>query len=170
MEPYLLADAWQGSGSRTNGSLRNFCTGVSGEAFKRQPEHVQTNFGFFVSACLFVLFTFKSVPLVLRWSQHLPFIVHHVPSIFTWTLCRYRQFACFQLAGKGGNSDSSSSSKCKCKCKCKCSSKCNKKIRRTNNNQKNMIKNKPRCYPQQRLGNNASKENLRPLLFQFLGK
>ena len=29
-------------------------------------------------------------------------------------------------------------------------------------------KNKPRCYPQQRLGNNASKENLRARLFPIL--
>ena len=29
------------------------------------------------------------------------------------------------------------------------------------------FKNKPRCYPQQRLGNNASKENA---FFEFLGK
>ena len=33
-----------------------------------------------------------------------------------------------------------------------------------------ILENKPRCYPQQRLGNKASKENLRARLFPSLGE
>ena len=36
--------------------------------------------------------------------------------------------------------------------------------------QKKKTKNKPRCHPQQRLGNNASKENLLARLFPILGE
>ena len=36
---------------------------------------------------------------------------------------------------------------------------------KTKTPQHNVGKNKPRCYPQQRLGNNASKENLHARLF-----